>query len=60
MTPVHDRTPHRGLSSFQSTLRGNGAAAVEVPLRRIDDLISRERTPVAFVKIDVEGHELQC
>jgi FkbM family methyltransferase len=58
VTPVHDRTPHRGLSSFQSTLRGNGAAAVEVPLRRIDDLISRERTPVAFVKIDVEGHEL--
>jgi FkbM family methyltransferase len=58
VTPTHGGTPHRGLSSFQSTMGGSGAASVDVPLRRIDDLISSESRPVAFVKIDVEGYEL--
>ena len=58
VTPIHRGTPHRGLSSFQSTARGSGGVSVEVPLRRIDDLMSGERTSVAFVKIDVEGYEL--
>jgi FkbM family methyltransferase len=56
VTPIHDGTAHRGLSSLQSGLRGD-AASVEVPLRRIDDLVGPGAS-VAFVKIDVEGHEL--
>jgi FkbM family methyltransferase len=57
MTPTHEGTPHRGLSSFRSASNRGGAVLLEVPLKRIDDLIG-ERTPVAFVKIDVEGYEL--
>jgi FkbM family methyltransferase len=57
-TPIHDGTPHTGLSSFSSVSPGTASTSLQVPIRRIDDLLSGERTDVGFVKIDVEGSEL--
>lgn len=42
-------------SSAESTLR-----TVEVPLATLDSLLPVSGTTVGFMKIDVEGHELQC
>jgi FkbM family methyltransferase len=59
-TPIHEGTPHTGLSSLQSVAQPGDASSVEVPLRRIDDLLSHERDSVSFLKIDIEGHELSA
>lgn len=55
VTPMHDGIAHPGLSSLAHD--APAGAAVDVPLRRLDDLLAEEGLPVGFVKVDVEGHE---
>ncbi len=52
-----------GENLYESRLAEKGAApderAVRVELRRLDDLLASNPGRIAFLKIDVEGHELQ-
>ena len=55
--------PEGGENFYQSHIVDDGQAragrrAVSVELRRLDDVLSEHLDSVAFMKIDVEGHEL--
>ena len=46
---------------YQPSLeRGNGVRSVRVETRTIDSLRAETGRPLAFIKIDVEGHEWPC
>lgn len=52
--------PGGGENFYESHLTSDAAAAgrcVEVPLRRLDTVLGEDAGRVAFVKMDVEGHE---
>jgi FkbM family methyltransferase len=57
MVPQGDGGPVHGLASIESRLdlAGLPVVSTRVPTARLDDVIQQD---VAFVKIDVEGHEL--
>lgn len=46
-----------GFATLES--RGGSARVHRVPLRRLDDLCAEIDGPLSFIKIDVEGHELE-
>lgn len=51
--------PDGGPNFYEAHLLAEPPAtgAVSVPVRRLDDVLAREPRPVAFMKVDVEGHE---
>ena len=51
--------PDGGPNFYEAHLlaEAGGDGAVSVAVRRLDDVLAREPRPVAFMKIDVEGHE---
>jgi FkbM family methyltransferase len=55
--PQSDHEPIYGLASLEPTVGASnkGVVAVNVPTARLDAIVHQD---VAFVKIDVEGHEL--
>lgn len=57
------RWPHGGENLYEARVRAQGAPSalrrVRVEARRLDSLLTAQE-PIAFVKCDVEGHELAC
>lgn len=48
-----------GKTALSSLEGGSGAGKTrQVPVRRLDDILANVGRPVSFLKIDVEGHEL--
>ena len=51
----------RGLANYYRAAVLEGAAScspyIEVEARTLDEMATQIRRPVAFVKVDVEGHE---
>jgi FkbM family methyltransferase len=56
------RWPHGGENLYEARVAGpgipSGLRTITVPSRRLDTLLPDR--PIAFVKCDVEGHELRC
>jgi FkbM family methyltransferase len=56
---VHDEQLHGlGSISVPAARASVEHRVVSIPLKRLDDVVSADLPPVAFVKCDVEGHEL--
>lgn len=57
------RGSNRGRHSIATDHEGRGSGRVEVPVRRLDDVVSRsglDDAPIAAIKMDVEGYESEA
>lgn len=50
--------PYAGLASVRAPDGGVAADRFDVPRVRLDDVLAHEHGRIAFIKVDVEGHEI--
>lgn len=51
---------NQGLSTLRPDILGSAASTpLSVPVRRLDDVLAGETSPVRLIKVDVQGHELE-